>query len=155
MKVMLAVALILPLGGTQAAPQTKRPDLSGHWVADPPLADSDPRVPICNRECFITQTEEAIAVREQRTPTILSPAITFKFDGSPTSPPPPDGKPAAAVLRFRTTWKNDVLVITSESGAYKTVSRLSIREGRLLIEGERSGPPFPVFKGTYRKVADE
>jgi hypothetical protein len=133
------------------APQPKRPDFSGHWVAEPPLGENDPRVPICNRECFMTQTGDELAVREQRTQKILSPAITFKFDGSPTSPPPEPGR-ASAGLTFRSNWKDDVLVIASEAGVYKTVARLSLREGRLMIEGERSSPPTPVFKQSYRKV---
>lgn len=129
-----------------------RPDFTGHWLVDPPMAENDPRVPICNRECFITQTSDALSVREQRTAKILSPAITFKFDGTPTSPPPREGSASqAAVLVFRANWKGEVLVIASESGAYKTVARLSLREGRLTIEGER-GVPNPTFKASYRKA---
>ena len=145
--IVLCAAAVLNV--SQDAATRGRPDFSGRWAADPPPGKEETFVPICNRECVMTQTSDALVVRADGS------TFTYKFDGTPTHPPPREGGPPPTILAFRTTWKGDVLVIESEAGRYKSVSRLSLREGKLTIEGERPGTPDPEFKRVFRKVIEK
>ena len=148
---IVASCLAAVLVGSQESAPRGRPDLAGRWAADPALGDREPIVPICNRECVITQTTDTILVRSAQ-----GVVITYKFDGSATHPPPREGGAPPTTLTFRTNWKGDVLVIDSTAGKYKTTARLSLAAGRLTIEGERPYyTPQPTFKQTYRKVVEK
>jgi hypothetical protein len=150
MRAVVLSLVVTALAGVPQSPQPARPDLSGHWVADPVPDDQDGRIPICQVECVMTQSADALLVRSMET----DHTFTYKFDGSPTNPPPAkEGDHRNLLLVFRTSWKSNVLVIESTSGTYKTTARLSLAAGRLTIDGERSsGQPGPKFKQAYRKL---
>jgi hypothetical protein len=145
---LLLFALCLGMEGSianLAFPFQKPPNLSGHWVLDPPPAPNEEAGPVCGLECTITQDAKVLTV-------IIRGADrtgTYKLDGSPVAETRTSGNYSTQITHTA-RWEGTTLVILRQTGpvggtpTIETTTRLSLNNGRLVIDqkGTAFGKPY-------------
>jgi hypothetical protein len=151
----MRLAAILIAFTVSASTQAK-PDLSGHWIVDNQPTPITGRIPICNTDCTIMQTDTALTVSEgmHRSTYKISETPAEVLSRSPG---------VTAKLTTTVKWDGVVLVISEliESAdlnggkPFTTTARLSGIGGVLAIEGIRSTKDGAVepFKVVYKRVS--
>ena len=139
MRALILIISLVSVGGFAQAQPGQRPSLAGHWVQDSQPIPMKGPVPICGGGCMITQTTDTLVVTDGMHEN------TYKFDGVPAVAIAKTDTITATITKT-TSWERATLVIVStvksddlNSGkASTTIARLSVRDGRLTIEGTRA-----------------
>ena len=152
--IVILIVVFAGLTGSAHAQSPARPDLAGHWILDAQLVPIDGRVPICAAECTLSQAAGSLTVSEGMH------ARTYQMDGVPALSIASTTEITAKISTIA-AWEAATLVIaeTIDSAQlnggkpFTTTARMSLSEGRLVIEGVRStnAGAADKFRVIYRK----